>query len=278
MFIPLRSMAKFSFWLVLLSYGVSVHAQSLPRWEAGLGLFGVSIPYYRGAEEGYNFAVPYPVFRFRGDKFSVDSRDSAKRWLYVSDRFKIHLSLAFGLPVIEGSKEREGMEHLPSLIEVGPKLAVKLASFGGHALAVKVPIRAGYSVDLDSIAYQGWVTAPYLHYLFQTWGQNRWKVAVASGLAYSNQQYQSFYYAVPEKLGGYSPSGGYGGWWNSLAVYKAIGRFELSVYGRYDFLEHTSFEDSPLVSVKRYFASGVNLVWWFARSRAQVEIDPKETY
>lgn len=258
-----------------LEVSANTDTDTRPRWEAGAGLFGASIPFYRGAADGYTIGLPYPVLKVRGEKYSVDSRDSAKRWFFVNDRFKLHMSLAWGLPVPKGAKGREGLDTLPPSLEFGPKLGIRLHSQGGHAVALKLPLRVGFAADFSGVYYQGWVTAPYLSYLYQTWGEDRWKLSLSSGVRYSTPSYQEFYYG---DAAGYRPNGGYGGFWNSLAVYKVIGRFELSLYGRYDFLENASFEESPLVLSKRYFAYGGNLVWWFARSKIRVKIDQRDKY
>jgi outer membrane scaffolding protein for murein synthesis (MipA/OmpV family) len=288
--IHLRDMVRYNclfIMTILLCAPLGGQAQTIPRWEAGVGAFPLYIPYYRGSVDAHKYVIPYPVFRYRGDKYQVDE-EGAHRWLVVGDRLKLNLSLAGGLPVPKNSEGARGkLDGLPATFEFGPRLSIKLFEHEGHAFSIKIPARVGFAIDFDGFSYQGtyyqgWVSAPFLHYLFQTWGNNRWKFGVATGIRYSNQAYQEYYYGVSaDSISGLAPyhaTGGYGGWWNSIAVYRKIGAFEVSIFGRYDFLNKASFEDSPLVETKRYPAAGMLLVWWFARSKQNVHIDPRDTY
>ncbi|MDH5547947.1 MAG: MipA/OmpV family protein [Gammaproteobacteria bacterium] len=275
MFIPLRSTVRFSLIGILLLASASTAAQTLPRWEIGGGLFGVHLPYYRGAAKSRNLFLPYPILRVRGDKYSVDSRDSARRWFHLSDRMTLSMSLGWGLPVPkESTGARKDLDGLPPSLEFGPKLSIRLTRKGKHNLDLKLPLRFGVAADFSGVYYQGWLASPYLYYLYQHWDGGRFRVGAASGFRYSNQSFQNFYYGVPDV---YQASGGYGGWWNSLAMYKQVGNFELTLYVRYDFMEGATFADSPLVETRRYLAGGAILTWWFLRSKVMVHVDQRDT-
>ena len=285
MSIHLPSMGNFKCWVfiaLLVAGSFSANAQTVPKWEAGVGALPVYIPYYRGASGAHKYVIPYPVYRFRGDKYSVNNEEGAKRWLYVSEKAQLDLSLMFGIPVNERSTQAgRAVDGLPSTFEFGPRLGLKLVDTRSHIVAIKAPVRVGFGVDFEGVYYQGWVTAPFIQYSYRTWGRNSWRLGVATGVRYSNQSYQNYYYSVPAGEDGqvaYQPPGGYGGWWNSIAVYRRLGALELSFFGRYDFLERAAFENSPLVETKRYPAAGMAIVWWFARSRQSVEIDSRDRY
>ena len=267
---------------LLMGFSVGVLAQKVPKWEAGIGALPIYIPHYRGSNSAHKYVVPYPVYRFRGEKYSANNEEGLKRWLFVGDRVHLNLSLMFGIPVNERSTQAgRAVDGLPSTFEFGPRATMKLIDSKKHIVAIKAPLRVGFGVDFDGVYYQGWVTAPFLQYSYRTWGRNSWKLGLATGVRYSNQSYQNYYYSVsagPEGQLAYQAPGGYGGWWNSIAIYRRLGTFELSFYGRYDFLEGASFENSPLVETKRYPAAGMAIVWWFARSHQSVEIDARDRY
>ena len=51
--------------------------QPLPRWEFGLGLGVLSLPFYRGAADGRTYIAPIPYIRYRGEHVRVDEEGTS---------------------------------------------------------------------------------------------------------------------------------------------------------------------------------------------------------
>lgn len=51
--------------------------EPLPKWELGIGLSAFTVPDYIGSDESGYFALPFPYFVYRGEKWKVD-RDALR--------------------------------------------------------------------------------------------------------------------------------------------------------------------------------------------------------
>jgi len=251
-------------------------AQKLPKWELGVGVGGVSLPIYRGAKPTKNLWAPWPLIRYRGERFSIDEA-GAHGWLYASDTMKLDVSLAGGLPVAKGdSGLREGMPGLDTTLEFGPNLEINLWKSASQALSMDFPLRATVSVDLQSVNYQGWVFAPYLHYYVRPKSKSWWVFQLTFGPQFADSQYHNYYYGVAKQYGTssrphFNPDGGYSGSRLNVYIERSWGDVWLLAFARYDFLHDAAFSNSPLVETKAYYILGFAVSWIFAKSNKLVE-------
>lgn len=152
--------------VALLVAAAPSRAQSLPKWEVGLGLGVISVPFYRGADAGRSYILPIPYFKYRGRYLQVDE-GGLRGKLFASDRLLLDISVAAGVPVPETSDgTRAGMRELHPTLEIGPQLEYRLrrARQRDAALWLRLPLRAAFSVDWNEFDDHGWVFAPYIEY------------------------------------------------------------------------------------------------------------------
>ena len=255
-------------------------AQSLPRWEVGLGLGVLSLPYYRGAASGRTYITPIPYVQYRGEHLRID-REGIRGYLFRSERIKLDFSLAGGVPVpSDGNSARHGMPSLNPTVEIGPSLEALLwySIERDRALWLKLPLRAAFSVGGGDIAQQGWVLAPYLDYGITKGNPTEpWNVNLSAGPQFADRAYHNYFYEVappyatparPE----YHPAPGYSGSRLTMSVEKQWKDYWLGAFARYDTLRGAAFSDSPVVQQKNYYAIGVAFIKLLAVSKKPEEI------
>lgn len=250
-------------------------AQTLPRWEAGLGLGILSLPFYRGAAGGRTYIVPLPYFQYRGEHLRVDE-EGIRGYLFRSERAKLNFSIAGGIPVpSDGNSARRGMPALNPTVEIGPSLELLLwnAVARDRALWLKFPVRAALSVGWGNIHHQGWIFAPYLEY-----GMNRgnpaqpWTINLSVGPQFADRVYHDYFYEVAPSYATaarpeYHPGAGYSGSRLTLSLQKKWNTYWLGAFARFDSLQGAAFSDSPLMQQKHYYALGAAVVKLLAVSK-----------
>jgi outer membrane protein len=264
---------------MLAMLGSAAHAQSLPRWEVGIGLGVLSLPFYRGAASGRNYVLPIPYVQYRGEHLRVDD-EGIRGYLFRSDRIKLNFSLAGGVPVpSDGDNARRGMPSLDPTVEIGPSLEILLwhPVEGDRALWLKVPVRAALSVGWGNVEHQGWVLAPYIEYGMRRGNPAEpWIVNLSAGPQFADRAYHDYFYEVaapyatptrPE----YHPDAGYSGSRLTLSLQKRVGDYWLGAFVRYDTLQGAAFSDSPLVEQQHYYALGAAVIKVLAVSKKAEE-------
>ncbi|MFZ5595103.1 MAG: MipA/OmpV family protein [Pseudomonadota bacterium] len=104
--------------VVEVNQGVSKRVK-LPLWELGAGVVGLNLPYYRGSDEEVSYFVPYPYLIYRGARLKVDEVEGARSRVFQSDRTKLDISLAGGVPVPRDAGVRAGMPGLDPTVGWG---------------------------------------------------------------------------------------------------------------------------------------------------------------
>lgn len=249
--------------------------QSLPRWEVGIGLGVLSLPFYRGAASGRTYIVPVPYFQYRGEHVRVDE-EGIRGALFSSDNARLDLSLAGGVPVSsDGNSARHGMPSLDPTVEIGPSLEFLLwyPEARDRALWLKFPLRTALSVALKNIEYQGWVFAPYLDYRMVTGDPAKpWTITLSLGPQFADRRYHDYFYEVTSAYASpqrpeYHATGGYSGSRMTLGVQKKFDGYWFGTFVRYDALQGAVFSDSPLVQQRHYYALGLALIKLLAVSK-----------
>ena len=242
--------------------------RTLPRWEVGVGLGALSLPFYRGAAGGRTYIVPFPFILYRGEHLRVDE-EGIRSYLFHRNGARLDFSLAGGVPVSsDGTSARRGMPSLDPTVEIGPSLEFLLWHSGerDRALWLKFPMRAALSVAVKNIEYQGWIFAPYLDYRLAKGDRAEpWTITVSLGPQFADRRYHDYFYEVPgayvtAQRPEYHPSTGYSGSRLTLGLQKRLDSYRLAAFLRYDDLHGAVFSDSPLVQQQHYYAIGAAVI------------------
>ncbi len=267
--------------LLLIIVLPTAHGQPLPRWELGIAIGGLNLPYYRGSDIYRNYVTPFPYITYRGERLNID-RSGIQGHLFQSDRIKLDLSLAAGIPVSsDGDSPRAGMPDLDPTVELGPSLELNLwqLSHKRQSLWLKLPLRSAHSIGGDGIfKHRGWTFSPFLEYTAKSAIHDDWKGSLSVGPLYADRDYHNYFYEVMPAYvttarSEYHASSGYSGARTTLSFRKSITKkLRLGLFARFDTLKNTTFENSPLVSTKHYRALGFALIWMFSQSKEMVEV------
>ncbi len=274
-FARLGHLAISSMVMVSSLWNGTAFAQSLPRWEIGIGLGVLSLPYYRGAAGDRSYFTPIPYLQYRGDRLRVDE-EGIRNYLFHSDRVKLNFSLAAGVPVpSDGNSARHNMPRLEPTVEIGPSLEILLwnSVVDKRSLWLKMPLRTAVSVGWGNIEQQGWVLAPYIEYgMRQGDPAQPWVINISVGPQFADRAYHDYFYEVASPYATptrpeYHPDAGYSGCRLTLSLQKRWGSYWLGAFARYDTLQGAAFSDSPLVEQRHYFALGAAIIKLLAISQ-----------
>jgi len=257
---------RFPVSLVLLLLASSAIAQGpLPRLELGAGLFALSAPDYRGSSETSTHLLPVPYIKYRGERLRVD--EGAQGVLFESEDLLLTLSGNLSLPADDDTPEREGMDELEAIIEIGPAINYRFYRLQDSAWWIDLPFRYAYTVDgeLDNI---GWVFQPRLSWRKPATRLGEWKLRFNFGPLYASEDHHAYLYSVDSvdatsERPAYSADGGFSGYRSEFTFSKRIGRYWLGGFVRYDSLRDSEIEDSPLVTDTESWIGGVALAWVF---------------
>ena len=252
-----------------------------PLWEAGAGIGGVHFPDYRGSDRSRNYLFPVPYFVYRGEFLRAD-RNGLRGMLMHNDRIDLNASVGASLPV-DSSRDpvREGMPDLRATIELGPSLDVTLWRNDDRRkrLDVRLPVRAGVTLESQP-RFIGWQFFPHLNLdVRDPAGLAGWNLGLLAGPIFSDARHNRYFYevapefATPERPA-FTPPGGFAGMEYLAAVSKRYPKFWVGGFVRYDSLHGATFEESPLVTSKRYAAAGFGISWILGESAQRVTVNP----
>jgi len=253
-----------------------LQAEELPRWELGIGVGGLYMSDYRGANERHGYLLPLPYVVYRGDTVTVD-REGVRNKVLGSERVRLFLSVTAGLPVNSGKNQaRTGMPNLDPTIEMGPSLEIQL--WEGQAkerFSLELPLRAAVATDLAHFKNIGWVFAPHFDLKLPVFGSNdNGYVEFTLGPLYASNKYHDYYYAVDPvfktaERDAYDARAGYSGSRFSVGFSRQVGDIWFGAFARYDDLSGAVFADSPLVKDKKSLMIGAGMAYIFAKSKRE---------
>lgn len=251
--------------LLLLLAGNATAQGPLPKLELGAGLFALNAPDYRGSEDASTHLLPIPYIKYRGDRLRVD--DGAKGIIFESSDLLFTLSGNLSLPADDNTREREGMDDLDAVFEIGPALSYRFYRMQHSALWFDLPLRFAYTVDSD-FENIGYVFGPRLAWRKPATRLGEWKLTFNIGPLFADQEYHAYFYSVDNTEAtsarpAYDADGGYSGLRSEFAYSKRIGMYWLGGFIRYDNLRGAVIDDSPLVSEKESWMGGIALAWVF---------------
>lgn len=256
---------------------LAANAAELPLWEAGVGVAALAFPDYRGSSQSSTYVLPAPYFVYRGEIFKAD-RHGLRGIFFKTDRLDLNLSVGASLPVdSEDNRAREGMPDLKPSVEAGPSLDVHLWRTADQRskLDLRLPLRAAVTVESDP-RYIGLQFFPHLNVDVQDpAGMGGWNLGVLAGPVFTDSRYNRYFYSVaPEHATAarpaYEPGSGYAGMQFIVALSKRFPKFWIGGFARYDTLRGAAFEESPLVTSKRYAAGGIGISWILGESSQRV--------
>jgi outer membrane scaffolding protein for murein synthesis (MipA/OmpV family) len=249
-----------------------------PLWEAGLGVAGLYFPHYRGSDQSRGYALPAPYFVYRGEFLKAD-RHGLRGIFFKTDRIDLNLSVGASLPVYsDDNRAREGMSDLKPSVELGPSLDITAWRSADlrTKLDVRLPLRGAVTVESDP-RFIGGQFFPHLNLDVQDpAGFGGWNLGLLAGPVFTDARYNRYFYdvaradATPARAAYESPGGGYAGMQFLVALSKRFPKFWVGGFARYDTLRGAEFEDSPLVTSKRYFATGMGISWILGESKQRV--------
>lgn len=258
----------------------TIQAAGKPLWELGVGVAPVTFPAYRGAEEQRSFTFPIPYIVYRGDRLRVD-RGGARGMLWDSDNVEVDLSFDGAIPVDSTDDgPRAGMEELDPILEAGPSVKVELAQTDSGRLEFRLPVRAAIAIGDGSTSHEGWKVHPMLNYSAPGLVDG-WDVGFNIGPRFASRDFHAYYYDVgpadvtPERPA-YRASAGYSGLSMLVSASRRFERFWVGSFLRYDNLQGSIFEDSPLVETDHAISAGVAISWILWQSEETVSVDLRE--
>jgi outer membrane scaffolding protein for murein synthesis (MipA/OmpV family) len=265
--------------LALLALPHSTRAELLPLWELGAGAAVVSLPDYRGADQGRAWLLPFPYIVYRGEVLKADER-RVRGLFFERERFELDISANLQPPVDSGdNRARSGMPDLDPVIEIGPSLNLSLHRSPDRRTEVelRLPLRAAIATDLSRVDFAGWVFQPNLNVDFRdTFGRPGLKSGFLLGPMFADRRYHHYYYGVDPDFSApgrpaYNPGGGYAGTQVIATLSKRFPQFWVGGFIRWDTVNHAVFEDSPLVRTRKFFAAGIAAAWMIGESKTLVE-------
>lgn len=261
-------------FLFMAAYGAThAHARPLPKWEVGVGIGGLSLPDYRGADERSIYVLPMPYLIYRGDLLKAD-REGIRGVLLDNGRLSLNLSVNGTLPVSdENNKVRSGMEDLQPTVEIGPSLDWKVwrSMDGRSELDLRLPVRGSVAVDAPP-TYIGWLAFPNLYLKIRApLGMKGWRLGIVGGSYVADHGYNAYFYSVTPSHATaarpvYEAVGGYGGSQLTWTLSKRFTHYWTGFFMRYDELRGATFEDSPLVRKRNGVSAGFAISWIFKTS------------
>lgn len=265
-------MLKRIFILLLACYSSGAFAANT-LWELGAGLTGINLPLYPGSSQNKNYLIPFPYFRLRSEYIEVD--DGVRAFLFQSPNVRFNISADLGVPVnSEDSELRSGMPDLNTVIQIGPSLEFIFAGSRSepYEFRFELPLRTAIATDIKTTQNVGWILEPRVTYETLRPFKNGWAYQISTGLRYSTKEFHQYYYDVPTAFATtnrpfFESDKGYSGFFMDLVGNWRYDDFIYFTFIRYQNLNGTAFEDSPLVEDTNYFSVGLGLVWMLAGSK-----------
>ena len=247
--------------------------EKAPLWEVGVGAGAFSLPQYMGSDERYTYPFAFPYLIYRGERLRLD-RSGLRNRIFDTDRLSLDLSLSGGLPVKNSNRARAGMPKIYLTGEIGPLIRWQISDSE----------RIGWSANLASRAainirgkYVGWVTEPYLRYIYRTPVSNgNLRIKTDIGALYGSQKYHHTYYGVDPIYAtatrpAYQAKAGLHSIYVKARVRYPLGdNLELFTSLQARSMRSGVVKDSPLVKSKVYTTAALGVVWIFATSDEMV--------
>lgn len=246
------------FWLaalLLFAFDVPADTHKLPVFELGVSLVVLNLPHYRGSAGSTNYLLPLPFIKYRGERFKID--DGVEVILSTNGDLILSISGNATAPVTDDSPERAGMAELKGSFEIGPSLDYRLYRGESADLWLELPLRLAVTFESSPQAI-GRVFNPRLAWDKPYRKKGDWELRLAAGPVYASEQYHDYYYSVDsgEALPVFQAEAGYSGLRADFTYSRRFGDYSIGGFIRFDSLDGSVIESSPLVSDTSVWMAG----------------------
>lgn len=246
-------------------------------WELGAAGAGGSRPAYPGSDTRLTNQAALPFAIYRGKYLRA-----GEGGLRVRARKDELTELDIGVAGSLGSDSsdvaaRAGMPNLGTLIEIGPRLKVRLPSRpSGARVTLNLPLRGVFDLS-DSFRDRGYTFEPGLSVGWRPWA----KTSVGVGLTafFGDRRLNQLFYGVDPQFvdtaanrSAFAARAGLIATRLSLSTSTAVTRdVYFGSYLRFDSVRGAANEDSPLVRKTEGLTAGIGLSWTLFRSERAAE-------
>jgi len=260
--------------LALAASPCGASAQTPSLWEMGAFAGSFSSPDYPASVERMNRSLVLPYFIYRGERLSVD-RDGIDARIPLAPGYELDWGVSGSFPARSNDvRVRQGMPDLGTLLELGPRLKVKLPSPGrGLKLGLDMPLREVFEVN-GGTRSQGLVFEPTLVLDAANLGDG-WSLTAKAGFTWGDQTINQYFYGVPPLYAtaqrpAFDAQAGLMGARASLSTSKSLSP-DLRVFGfaRLDYYGLGANTASPLFLQNSSPTLGLGLTWTLGRSEAR---------
>lgn len=280
---PWRVLTRITIILLLISWFNPLATTSAneippkPLWEVGLTAGGGLVPDYPAADEYHLVGLVLPYVVYRGAIFRAGEGGIARGRFFRNPNYEFDVSLSGSFPSDSDQNDaRRGMPDLDFLLEVGPRLRIRLADLTARSrLSLELPVRAVLSVDLSKIGYRGIVFNPRLAYSHRDLFKRGASFKATLGPVFATDPFMDYFYEVEPRFvtptrEAFSADAGYLGTKLSLAVRLPLGRrVRLFTAVQLSYFAGATNEDSPLFRDQANIGVGVGMIWSIFQSKRQ---------
>lgn len=255
----------------------------LPRWEFGLAAAGLNVPAYPSSASSSERQFLVPWFVYRGDKVRLQD-GGAKLIALENNRVTIDISLGGSLNASsEDAPARVGMPELDYLLELGPKIDVRLFddlldNGQTRQLSWSTALRAAVSTDFKSANGRGGVLGTQLRYRHRGLDNDKASFSAALTATWAAESLLDYVYQVDEEFvladrPAFDAKGGYVGTSASLGLFRKLNdRWSTYIGLSSTFHNGAANRDSPLFERKNTFSVFGGVSWEIKRSRDSVRV------
>lgn len=246
-------------------------ADNLPLWELGVLGGTASTPAYPGSSDRSTRSLVLPFLIYRGEVVRADQSGIGAR-LLRSDRVELDVGLAASLPArSDDIAARAGMPDLGTLLELGPRLKVKLVEPDAHSrLRLDLPLRAVIEAR-GGLHHQGWTFEPKLVYELRG-PREDWTFDANVGMVFGDRKINRYFYEVAPQYAtlerpAYEADRGLMLVRTGASASRLVTP-DLRLFGfvRYESYAGAVNRDSPLMKQNTGASIGVGFAWTIKRS------------
>lgn len=280
---PWRFRARFTTILLVVAWFNPLAAiatdspKPKPLWELGLVAGGGWVPDYPAADEYHAVGLVLPYGIYRGAIFRAGEDSIVRGRLVRSPRYEFDVSLSGSFPADSDQNDaRRGMPDLDFLLELGPRLKIKLADLTASSyLSLRLPVRAVISVSLSQVEYRGIVFNPRLFYTHTDLLKPGSRFTASMGPIFATDPFMDYFYDVAPRFAtpnraAFSAKAGYLGAKFSLFTRVPLSpRVAIFAGGNVSYFAGATNEASPLFRDKVNASVGLGVIWSIFQSQKQ---------
>lgn len=246
-----------------------------PKWEVGVAALSAYIFDYPGSRENHLNTVVLPFGIYRSNLLNADE-DGIRGKLAKDNRWELNLGASAGFSTRSNKNtDRKGMPDLDYILEFGPSLEYKLATWDRSKLTAIGQVRGALAARSD-IKYIGFTAEPQLVYERRAFLHPRMQLRLNVASKFGFDGFNGYYYDVAPKYAtasrpAYSSKTGY--------LYTTLGsRLFFSLTPRLSLFESNQIllgkasanEDSPLYKDNFNYAISVGFAYslWVSKDVA----------